>query len=297
MELRPVPDAPALRLVLEEDERDGPMTALVVAELHLGVETEMARAGARLASSTDALADRLIALAREHEAARIIVAGDFKQTIPELTWQERREVPRFLQTVTGAGVQVHVVMGNHDGGLALLVPPMLRDVGKVFLSGTEGIRIGGDADDPARGGGVGIFHGHAWPADDLLIADELVSAHTHPAVALVDDMGHAHVERCWVRGPVDPDVLEVRFGPPKVDAEGRTVPRASTMTLVPPFNPLLGGAAVNVDGLLGPAGKMMVFDESELFLLDGTRLGRPRHLPEVPEEWRRRHRRPKEKEL
>lgn len=283
MRLGPVPDARALRLELERGERDGPLVALIVAELHVGVETEMSRSGAHLPSGTDALADSLIALAERAGATTLIVAGDFKQTIPMTTWQERRDVPRIVARLT-EHLELHIVLGNHDGGLRSLIPKH-HDV---MVHDTSGVRIGGDA----KGGGVGIFHGHAWPGTDVIRAEELVSAHTHPAVALVDGMGHAHIEPCWVRGLVDPDILDLHYGPAK---EGEV--RARWMTLVPPYNPLLGGAAVNVDGLLGPAGKMLPVEAAQLYLLDGTHLGQVGDLPAVPNSWRKRHRRPKEEDL
>jgi uncharacterized protein len=280
MRLGPVPDTRALLLELDADERDGPLVALIVAELHVGVETEMSRSGAHLPSGTDRLADELLALAEATGAGTLIVAGDFKQTIPVTTWQERRDVPHIISRLTKR-LDLHIVLGNHDGGLRELIPKH-HDVG---VHPPDGIRLGGTR----TGGGVGIFHGHAWPGKDVILADELVSAHTHPAVALVDGMGHAHIEPCWVRGPTDPDILEARYGPPADDG-----PYAQRMTIVPPFNPLLGGAAVNVDGLLGPAGKILPVGAADLYLLDGTHLGHVSDLPTVPEKWRRRRKPPSE---
>lgn len=281
MRLAPVPDERALLLELDDDEPGGPVRALVVAELHLGVETKLHRAGAHVRSGTEALAARILDLATRTGASRLVVAGDLKETIPLTTHQERRDVPRFLAQVSSR-LDVHVVLGNHDAGLEALVPKHLG----IVVHEAGGLRIGGGRD----AGGVGVFHGHAWPARDLLRAEELVAAHTHPAVALVDPLGHAHVEPCWVRAPVDPDAVLAHYG-----ELPEPLPRA--VTLVPPFNPLLAGAAVNVDGLLGPGGRLVQLARARLFLLDGTDLGGLEHLPKVPDEWRRRRKAPKGEEL
>lgn len=281
MELGPVPDERILRLDLDPLEREGPLVALLVAELHLGLETKLHRAGAHVASGTDALAKRILDVAVRSGADRLVVAGDLKETIPMTTHQERRDVPRFLNLVS-ARLDVHIVPGNHDAGLESLIPKH-HDV-VVHPSG--GVRIGGDDE----GGGVGVFHGHAWPDESLLMADELVAAHTHPVVALVDPLGHAHTEPCWVRSSIDPDVVAARYGQ---DVEVH----ATHITLLPPFNPLLGGAAVNVDGLLGPGGKFVNLAQARLYLLDGTDLGTLATLPKVPDEWLKRHRAPKGEDL
>ncbi len=281
MDLAPVPDERILRVELDDGEREGPLTALVVAELHLGLETKLHRAGAHVASGTESHAKRILQVATDTGASRLIVAGDFKESIPLTTHQERRDVPKFL-SLLAPRLDVHIVLGNHDAGLESLIPKH-QDI---VVHESPGIRLGGD---DARGG-VGIFHGHAWPSPDLLKADELVAAHTHPVVALVDPLGHAHTEPCWVRAPLDPDVIATRYG--------EEVPsNAKHITLIPPFNPLLGGAAVNLDGLLGPGGKLVNLAAARLYLLDGTDLGTVSNLPEVPETFRKRHRPPKSEDL
>ncbi len=280
MRLAPVPDERILRLELDERDLGGPLTVLLIAETHLGLETKLHRAGAHVASGTDKLAKRILGVALDTGASRLVIAGDVKESIPMTTHQERRDVPRFL-SLLAPRLDVHIVPGNHDAGLESLIPKH-HDV---VLHSSEGVRIGGDED----GGGVGVFHGHAWPSPELMKADELVAAHTHPVVALVDPLGHAHTEPCWVRAPLDPDVVASRYGDLATGDK--------RITLLPPFNPLLGGAAVNVDGLLGPGGRLVHLNEARLYLLDGTDLGTLRNLPEVPEIWLKRHRAPKEEDL
>ena len=43
---------------------------------------------------------------------------------------------------------------------------------------------------------------------------------------------------------------------------------------MPAFNKLCGGVAVNVEGILGPLGKIIDVDKSDVFLIDGSSLGK-----------------------
>ena len=49
---------------------------------------------------------------------------------------------------------------------------------------------------------------------------------------------------------------------------------------MPAFNPLCGGVAVNRDPLLGPFGSLIDVDNTELYLLDGTSLGKINDMKE-----------------
>jgi len=48
--------------------------------------------------------------------------------------------------------------------------------------------------------------------------------------------------------------------------------------VIPAFNPLCGGIAANVDGFAGPFGKIIDINNSEVFLLDGSSLGKIQDL-------------------
>jgi metallophosphoesterase superfamily enzyme len=48
--------------------------------------------------------------------------------------------------------------------------------------------------------------------------------------------------------------------------------------LMPAFNPLCGGTAVNQDTLLGPFRSLIDVDNADLYLLDGSSLGKVKDL-------------------
>ena len=47
---------------------------------------------------------------------------------------------------------------------------------------------------------------------------------------------------------------------------------------MPAFNPLCGGSSVNHDGIVGPLGKMIDIENSQIYLIDGASLGKVKDI-------------------
>ena len=47
---------------------------------------------------------------------------------------------------------------------------------------------------------------------------------------------------------------------------------------MPAFNPICGGIAVNNDKIIGPVAKMTDIDSAEIYLLDGSYLGKTKDI-------------------
>jgi hypothetical protein len=250
--MQPVWDAPALRF---DQTIDGQVRRwLAVSELHIGFESGLARRGAFLRSRSGAMADRLLAIMDETAADRLLVLGDVKDRVASTSPQERRDVPAFFEALAGVE-DVVITRGNHDAGLQALIPR--KRFANVRITPAAGVVI------PSEDGAVGALHGHAWPKPALMKADTILVGHTHAAARLVDEHGRATTEWAWARGRLDPARVLARYG----------VEHAPRLIVFPPFNPLLGGAAVNRDGLLGPLGKLVDYATLRLHLLDGRDLG------------------------
>jgi metallophosphoesterase superfamily enzyme len=125
----PVKGAPALIV------RVGRERALVVADLHLGTEGELAKKGISLPSQISNVKARLVELIKKHRPNRLVFLGDIKHNIPIASWQEWRELPGFFEDLAKL-VQVEVVRGNHDGGLDGMVPK------NVIIHGAHGMVLG-----------------------------------------------------------------------------------------------------------------------------------------------------------
>lgn len=242
-DVAPIPDAPAL---LADD-------ALVVADLHIGKEEELREAGITLPSQARKMGDDVVALLEAHAPRRLVILGDLKHQFPKSTGLERREVPRFLDRVEGLVSEVHVVQGNHDGHLGHILPR------GVLLHGAEGVRLGE----------VGLAHGHAWPAPEVMEAPTLLMGHNHPTLRFPDRLGLRRVRRCWIRAPFG-GTLE-RY--PALPGEA---------VILPAFNPFSGGTTMNETGsrYLGPVlgADLVDMPRAQVYLLDGLHLGRLRDM-------------------
>lgn len=240
--------------------RGGPAT-LVVGDLHIGIETEYAHGGVKIPSGTPRIVERLAALARSTRARRLVIAGDLKHSIQAVTDQERVELPRALCEIAQAFEEVVIVPGNHDGLADTLLP---ADARNLMLAPVGGFLCRG---------GLLVVHGHAWPDRALAgRARGLVVAHNHTAIALQDPLGRVSKEPAWARASVNPEAWRERVG-------ARSYPE---VILIPPFNELCTGVALNVPGArpIGPLLREGCVDlpRANVYLLDGIWLGRVRDL-------------------
>ncbi len=236
--------------------------ALIVADLHLGIEGELASKGVSLPSQIPKVKGRLLELIKKRRPDRLIFLGDVKHNVPIASWQEWRELPGFFEELAQL-VRVEVIRGNHDGGLEGMIPRAVK------IHGARGIVLG-------KRRRVGLMHGHTWPSPEVLNTKLLITAHNHPAVEFHDELGGRIVEPIWLRAKLDAS----RF-PKKLQKQiDHKLPE---LLVMPAFSELVGGAAVNrriPKELIGPMFKAgaVKLDEAEAYLLDGTFLGRVRDL-------------------
>ena len=244
-----VHDEPALLIEDLEPNEKGQKT-LVIADLHIGLERELAKKGIHVPDQLLKLQERLFRIIKETGAQRVIILGDIKNEYAGTTWGDISDVPAFFSRLTER-VKVTIVKGNHDGGIEAVVPK------NVEVHEPEGFVLGDYL----------FTHGQAWPRKSDLTAKTLIMGHTHPAVEFWSS-GARSVEPVWIRAPVNKKALEKKFKT-EVDLE--------TAIIVPVFNHLAGGAAFNSPDFkpLGPLlAKAADWKEGEAFLLDGTYLGK-----------------------
>ncbi|MCQ2070941.1 MAG: metallophosphoesterase [archaeon] len=238
MVVQPIPDIPALKV---DD-------ALVIGDLHIGVESHMGRKGVHITSRTDLMFEAVVEAAGD-DVERIVMIGDIKDSVPGSSKQEYREIPTFCDRLLDRFSEVDIVRGNHDTNIEDFVPP------QVNVYPASGMKLGD----------VGLVHGHTWPSPEVMASRILVMGHEHPTVLFKDGVGAHMSEPCWLRG---------KFKEPE---EKRFEKIPETFIVVPAFNRILGGSPINTIGssLLSPIlnSDMVDLDNAHIYLLDGLDLG------------------------
>jgi putative SbcD/Mre11-related phosphoesterase len=221
--------------------------ALVVADLHIGIESELRSRGVSVPSRARVIEKNLIALIERTVADELIILGDVKHNIPSTSLQEHKEIPRLIRKI-GRRASVTVIKGNHDGGLENL----LQDLPILDHLETEDVLL---------------IHGHSWVKSESIDAEVVILAHSHPAVAFVDEFGRTIKEPAWIRGRFNENIMS-----------HYNVKSLPEFIVMPAFNPLIAGMAFNRTSerrLLGPYfnSEIIDLDAVHAYLLDGTDLG------------------------
>lgn len=228
---------------------------LVIADLHIGLEYELYKSGITIHPQAEKFQKILDTLIEMTKAKTLIILGDIKHEVPGISYREKKEISKLFNHLIEK-VQVICCKGNHDTYLREILPK------EVKIYSSRGLRLGG----------YGFFHGHAWPSKDLMRCDYLFMGHTHPMIQLKDKFGYRIIEPVWVKCKIYQDKIKKRY---MVKKTGKL-----EMIIIPAFNSLLGGTPINAremdDELLGPLLKNIFIDtdNAELYLLDGTYLGK-----------------------
>jgi putative SbcD/Mre11-related phosphoesterase len=150
--------------------------ALVVADVHLGYDLAARRRGGYLppVERGAAVGARLVAMARELSAARLIVAGDLRHSTHDVDDLEREELAA-LAAAFPPDMALDVVLGNHDRGGAI---------------------VGRATSAPLRVGGVDVVH---VPPRSRPVR-WTVCGHLHPRVTVHDETGASARFPCVLLG-------------------------------------------------------------------------------------------------
>jgi len=238
---------------------------LAIADVHLGIEHELYKNGIVIAPQAEKFYKEIESLLRITRADKLIILGDLKHKIPGISFREVRELPKLIEPIA-AKVQTILVKGNHDTELDDLVGTHIE------IKDSDGFAIGS----------YGFFHGHAWPAKELLRCDYLFTAHIHPTVEFVDDFGFRIVEKVWAKGFLDEKVLMKKYalGPKRMKKENFKFGKMETIVF-PSFNPIISGMPLNAphradEGYLGPLMQSGALKPQKMdaYMLDGTHLGK-----------------------
>jgi len=240
MKLEFLKDGPAL--VIEGEER-----LLVVADLHFGIEADLAAHGLHFRSRSAERLERLLRIIDAADPDMLILLGDIKHSIPSLTRQEFNELPWILDAIRSR-IPLKVFPGNHDIGIErYLVGPEIQPKDGAVIDG------------------VGYLHGHMYPSP-LLAGHLIVIGHHHPQLSLRDEVGCALQAPAYLRAGLDLEKLGL-----ETDPENITPTRVLFM---PSFNEIAGYNILQIiKNPFSPLSRCMKKEGAEIILADGTYIG------------------------
>ena len=247
------------------------LSALVISDLHLGIEDEISdEKGIHFPLQDVNIIDRVKSLVKMHKLSNLFIIGDVKHTIMTDIPYNWDILPEFMENLSEL-VEIAVIPGNHDGDLASLLPR------SVDLVDVRGIVIGTGEER------IGLYHGHSWPAPELLETSRIIAGHSHPAVIRFrtvskPDIGRGDRRRyagsvpVILKSEVKKNCIRHHLGMLEIPDDER-----ATLTTLPSFNQLISGTAVNSpqSQFQGPLFENSCVDISgtEIFSIDGIFLG------------------------
>ncbi|MEM1541866.1 MAG: metallophosphoesterase [Ignisphaera sp.] len=160
--------------------------AVVMADVHLGFEEDMASKGVFLPRIQLKKAIEVVEKAISYvDASVLIVAGDIKHHFEKLGKKEAKDLKEFLEFTTKRFKRVIVVRGNHDTYL-------------ISISRRLGIELY----DRLWLDKVLIVHGHRELADNDN-PDLVIMGHEHPSIAIRDPItGYGSKFPCFLLMPL-----------------------------------------------------------------------------------------------
>lgn len=238
------------------------ISALVIADLHIGLETELFKSGINIPTQINKMKDQIEKLIKKTKAKRLVILGDIKHEVPGISFQEQREIPIFLEELSKTA-KIDICLGNHDTFLKNIVPQGIK------VHSSKGFKIKN----------FGFFHGHAWPSPSLLVCDYIIISHIHPAIEFKDGLGYRVIKPVWVKSKLNLKKI--------YDKYKRKKKKEMAAIIIPSFNKLISGSPINIknkiknsEEMLGPLLKNDFIDmkKADIYLLDGTFLGKTRNL-------------------
>ncbi len=183
------------------------LDAIVVADIHLGLEWELEEKGVHIPFPTyEPIVKSLRNMFSYRSAKKLIILGDIKNEFGDINPEEWTQVQDFVNDVRSLGAEPLLIRGNHDN----FVRTVLRRLNVEFQ------------EPPVRLGEYFLIHGdkdHELPGEGNVI----IMGHEHPVVSIRDSIGVKHRFKSFLCGEYC----------------------GAKIIVLPSMNPLTMGTAVN----------------------------------------------------
>ena len=160
---------------------EGEKKYLVVTDLHIGFESSMASNEIFLGKNTsiNETIDELLGIIDSEKPDSIILLGDIKSSIKNISKTEWNDVPLFFEKLKEKS-NIILIPGNHDANIQRLVP--------------EGVSLISSTGMVAEG--ILFTHGHTMPSENFSHVNKIIMGHLHPVFFQEESIVNG--ERVWV---------------------------------------------------------------------------------------------------
>ena len=174
MQTRIVPSKPALVL-------EGKKKSLVVSDIHIGFENSMAANQIFIGknSSTRETIQEITQIVDDEKPDSIVLLGDIKSSIKNISKIEWDEVPIFFKEITKK-CEVVLVPGNHDANIHKLVPDNVSLISSTGMVEED----------------ILLTHGHTMPSENFSHVNRIIMGHLHPVFFQEDSILNG--QRVWI---------------------------------------------------------------------------------------------------
>lgn len=174
MQTRIVPSKPALIV-------EGTRKNVVVTDLHIGFEGALASNEIFVGKNTTTLEtiEEIESIINKERPDAVILLGDIKSSISNISKTEWNEVPLFLERLRDKS-EIVLVPGNHDAGIQRLVPDGISMISTLGMIEED----------------VLFTHGHAMPSSNYSHVEKIIMGHVHPVFFQEESVLNG--QRVWV---------------------------------------------------------------------------------------------------
>ena len=160
---------------------EGKKKNLIVTDIHIGFESTLASNEIFIGKNTsiNETIDELSSVIDSEKPDALILLGDIKSSIKNISKREWDEVPLFFKKIKQK-CDVILIPGNHDANIQRLVPENIS-----MISSTGMVEEN-----------ILLTHGHTMPSENFSHVDKIIMGHVHPVFFQEDSVLNG--QRVWI---------------------------------------------------------------------------------------------------
>lgn len=160
---------------------EGKKKHIIATDLHIGFESSLASNEIFIGKNTsiNETIEELSSVIEQEKPDSLILLGDVKSSIKNISKSEWDEVPLFFNKIKQK-CDVILIPGNHDSNIQRLVP---EDITMISSTGMVEENIL-------------LTHGHTMPSENFSHVDKIIMGHVHPVYFQEDSVLNG--QRIWI---------------------------------------------------------------------------------------------------